>query len=42
MYARLIMFVIGLCCFVVLATALAQMLTNHELARRDVGTGQSP
>ena len=40
MYARLIMFVVGLCCFVLLATAFAQMLTDQELARRDVGTSQ--
>ena len=42
MYARLIMSVVGLCCFVLLATAFAQMLTNQELARRDVGAGQHP
>ena len=40
MYARLIMFVVGLCCLVLLATAFAQMLTNQELARRDVGASQ--
>jgi len=39
-YARLIMFVVGLCCFVLLATAFAQMLTNQDLARRDVGASQ--
>jgi len=39
-YARLIMFIVGLCCFVLLATAFAQMLTNQELARRDVGASQ--
>jgi hypothetical protein len=36
MYARLITFVIGLFCFVILATVLAQMITNLELARRGV------
>jgi hypothetical protein len=41
MYVRLIMFVIGLCCFVLLATALAQLLTNQELARREAGTSQN-
>jgi hypothetical protein len=40
MYVRLIMFVVGLCCFVLLATAFAQMLTNQELARRGVDTSQ--
>jgi hypothetical protein len=40
MYARLIMFVASLCCFVLVATAFAQMLTNQELARRDVGTSR--
>ena len=40
MYARLIMFVVGLFCFVILATVFAQMLTNQELARRDSGTTQ--
>jgi hypothetical protein len=36
MYARLITFAIGLFCFVILATMLAQVLTNLELARRGV------
>jgi hypothetical protein len=41
MYARLAMFVIGLCCFVVLATAFARMMTDQELARREIGTTQT-
>jgi hypothetical protein len=42
MYARLIMYVIGLFCFVIVATLFAQMLTNQELARREIGTSQHP
>jgi hypothetical protein len=42
MYARLIMFVVGLCCFVVLATAFAQWLTDQEMARRGTETSQYP
>jgi hypothetical protein len=41
MYARLIVFTIGLACFVIMATAVAQILTNTELARREIDTSQS-
>jgi hypothetical protein len=41
MYARLIMFSLALACFVAMATAFAQVLTNVELARREVGTSHS-
>ena len=41
MYARLVIFVIGLFCFVIMATVLAQVLTDLEVARRgEVGTSQ--
>ena len=39
MYARLIMFVVGLFCFVILATVFAQMLTNQELDEGYVTNG---
>jgi len=42
MYTRLITFVVGLSCFVILATVLARALTDAELARREIGTSQQP